>query len=76
MGLLNILTDDQVALMGCVLALTVCGTVMLSSFYVGEFLRRLRARRPAKQPSRSSHGVATRRLASHQGSSRDKAAWL
>jgi len=37
MGLLNILTDDQVALMGCVLALTVCGTVMLSISTWGSF---------------------------------------
>ena len=74
MELLNILTDDQVALIGCILALTVCGTVMSSSFYLGQFLHRSRTRQLAKQQARLPHGVSTRHLADPHGNPRDKAA--
>lgn len=37
--LLNTLTDDQVALLGCLLALLVTGTLMSLSFYVGKRVR-------------------------------------
>lgn len=39
MDLLNGLTDDQLAIAGCALALTVCGTLMSLSYYLGRFLR-------------------------------------
>lgn len=48
-GLLNNLTDDQVALLGCLLALVVTGTLMSLSFYVG---KRARGETPDQQGER------------------------
>ena len=37
--LLETLTDDQVALLGCLLTLVVTGTIMSLSFYIGRRVR-------------------------------------
>lgn len=40
MNLFEGMTDDQTALVGCVFALFVCGTIMSLSYYIGQFFNR------------------------------------
>lgn len=40
MEFLQSLTDDQKALVGCVVALLTCGTLMSVSYYIGQMFRK------------------------------------
>ena len=46
--MLAALTDDQIALTGCAVALVVCGGLMWVSFFAGQFLRRRNEDHPAR----------------------------
>jgi hypothetical protein len=50
MDFLNGLSDDQTALVGCVAALVVCGTVMSLSYYVGRFFHKTQAAPEPNEP--------------------------
>jgi len=45
MELLNTMSDDQIAMSGCVAALIICGLVMSLSFYVGQFFNNRQTKR-------------------------------
>lgn len=47
MDLLKSLSDDQLALLGCVAALGVSGSLLYFSVYLGQAMRRLRPQRDA-----------------------------
>ncbi|WP_166830866.1 hypothetical protein [Thalassoroseus pseudoceratinae] len=48
MELFQTLTDDQKALVGCVVALLTCGTLMSLSYYVGQMFRKNDTPEPAE----------------------------
>jgi hypothetical protein len=74
MELLNTLTDDQLALIGSVLALIVCGSMMSLSFHLGRFLRRSRAQARAERQILEPHTAPTHSGAASDRDSRGKAA--
>lgn len=45
MDLFNNMTDDQIALFGCVTALLTCGLMMSLSFYIGQFFNQRQTKR-------------------------------
>ncbi|MGH7201580.1 MAG: hypothetical protein ACREJB_13300, partial [Planctomycetaceae bacterium] len=50
--LLNALSDDELAMLGCAAALFVCGLLMCLSYYVGRAVRRSQpAERPRAAPA-------------------------
>lgn len=50
MDFLNGLSDDQTALIGCVAALLVCGTIMSLSLYVGRLFHKTQATPEPNEP--------------------------
>jgi hypothetical protein len=78
MDFLNGLSDDQTALVGCALALMVCGTVMSLSYYVGRFFHKTQAAPEPNEPQTLKMpdplALASKRLAAAQETHRSRRA--
>lgn len=68
------MSDDQVALVGCVTALFVCGTMMSLSYYLGRMLGRHRPASPRRQELRVPAASAAASKVVAEAEARHKAA--